>query len=169
MCKSCWGYENGGDPFKNFRRGGVEPDDFEKEVDYRPRTRKTKKKNPSPKPGCPGNDGAEHIYVWTTEREVRDFFFDYYGYHRYESHICVGCGKNGHRRRHTEKYEKRKHREWTKRYGGEFDVKRGEPLSRWGRGPNYRWWSWENYDPEYTAKRREYIARHGYTSYIYGF
>lgn len=113
----CWDCNNnkGGDPYKNYRRGGVDPEDFEKEVNYRP-----KKKTPKPKKkhfGCPKNDGKAHVYVWTTEFEETGMyspwwmtervpsFYKEHGFHQYERLICVGCGQQK-KMRYTEEFNK---------------------------------------------------------------
>lgn len=112
----CWDCENnkGGDPYKNYRRGGVEPEDFEAEVNYRP---KKKEKVPVKHTGCTGNDGKAHVYVWTTEFEPTGYytpwwterkepsFFKEYGFHEYERFVCVGCGHKK-KSRYTEEYHK---------------------------------------------------------------
>lgn len=166
MCSHCW--DEGGPHHKDFIRGAVEPDDFEKEVNYKPKAKKSKSVSKRNYPGCPGNEGKAHVYVWTTEYEVKDFFYDYYGFYKNQSRICAGCGKkNG--SKPSDPYMRRKNREWDKRYGGEYNMERGKPLSRYRRGPSFSWWSWESYDEEFTTKRREYIKRYGWTHYIYGF
>ncbi len=167
MCKSCKM-----DPAevarKQTRQGAVAVDDFDKEVNYRPK--KKESKSASRRPGCYANNYKAHVYVWTSEREIKTLFYRYFGFHSRETEVCVGCGKTR-GRRHSEKYEKVKRREWNKRYSNEFEVKRGAPVPRreMRRGPSYTWWRWETYDEGYVAYRREYVARHGWGEIVYDY
>lgn len=155
MCKHCWDGYN----FPNhsdFIRGGVEASDFDDEVRYR-RPNSGRRYGRSPKRrrdtrGCPANEGKGHVYVWTSEREVTDIFFKHFGFHKKESKVCAGCGVVS-KTRETEEYMKRKERAWRKRTGGEFNIRRGEPVSRYRRWGNTFWgFNWEMLDPEYKAK-----------------
>lgn len=159
MCWDC--YNDGIDPYKEFRQGGVSIEDFDEEIKYRhPKNKKKSRAVKKTRAGCPETDYSAHVYVWTTEREVENLFFKFYGYHARESEICVGCGKKR-KSRHTEKYEKRKAREWKKVYGDEFSVKRGEVVPRAAYGPSYRWWHWESRDQKFREFREEYARTHG--------
>lgn len=166
MCWDC--YAEPHDRYKEIKQGGVDPEDFYMEVNYSPKRKSKKKREKKKYPGCPGNEGKAHIYVWTTEREFQDLFYRYFGFSKYQSNICVGCGKrNG--VKNSDKYEARKQREWDKRYT--VTVKRGEPVPRygWRYRPSFKYWQWENELPEYREYRREYISRYGYNQYVYGF
>lgn len=173
MCWDCWG-NKGGDPYKIFTQGGVDVEDFEEEFRHTP-SRKYKKKNKrkKAKPGCVGNDGKAHVYVWTTERNVEDLFFRFYGFHKYEKKVCIGCGRRDGTQL-TERYIKIKDRRYNKlTKGGEFNVKRGEPVPRgWryrpNRFPSYGLYSWETYDEDYKSYRAAYIKEHGYNERVHG-
>jgi len=149
------------------RQGAVPVEDFDDEVPYRHAPRK--KKRAKTRPGCPGNDYKAHVYVWTTENEYRDFFYDYFGFPRNQTNTCVGCGKtNG--SKPSDEYMKRKEREWAKLATPE----KGVPVSRWRYRSNrhlvsFRWWSWEYQDEDYRKARKEYIDLHGWPKYMYGF
>lgn len=89
-------------------------------------------------PGCAGNDGNAHIYVWTTEyeetgmvwrerwdREIQGYrrvkeesYHQQHGFHMEERKVCIGCGKRA-GRRYTEKFQKHRGRVgwWKARYG----------------------------------------------------
>lgn len=170
MCRDCdYGYEKETD----FRRGKVDVDDFYKEVNYQTRlkgrTGYRVKFRDKTRPGCPGNNFGPHIYVWTTEGQTSSFFSDYYGFYKYEFRICCGCGKKT-KSRLSEPYLKIKARKWEKMYGGEYNVQRGAPVSKYHRwGPSYSYWHWENYDSDFVKARKEYIDRHGYPSYLYNY
>ena len=167
MCKHCWD-DTETDHHKDFIRGGVPIDDFEKEVNYQKNIKKKNKKSKT-RPGCPGNEYKAHIYVWTTETAFRDFFYDYYGFSKTQHRVCVGCGKhNG--SKPSDEYLKVKERRWAKLATPENGV----PVSRWRYRRNrhlvvFKYWSWENYDEDYRKARREYIDRNGWPSYLYGF
>ena len=167
MCWDC--YDNRkGDPYKIFTQGGVEISDFEDEIPYRHPKRKSKKKSRKAVPGCEGNDGKAHIYVWTSETMPTDYlFYRYFGFHRSEWRVCVGCGKrNG--TRNSEKYETRKEREYNKRY--KPVIERGAPVSRRGRRyfPSLKYYNWEGDHDGYASYRKEYIKKHGYNSKVWG-
>lgn len=171
MCWDCWGYPKG-DPHKIFTQGGVPISDFDDEVKYRHPPRKVKKVKPRRlAPGCIGNDDKAHVYVWTSERETVTLFYRYFGYHPREHEVCVGCGRVR-KGRPTEKYEKRKIKEWNKRYEfSEFNVVRGVPVSRprWHRGPSFSHWRWESYDEGFQKYKKDYIEKYGYTSAVWGY
>lgn len=162
MCWDCYGYD---EKETDFRRGKVEVEDFYKEVNYQKSLRK--KKKVKTRPGCPGNEYKAHVYVWTCENEYRDFFYDYYGFPKYQHKVCAGCGKsNG--TKHSDQYMKVKERLWAKLAVPE----KGIPVSRWGnrnRYAKFKWWNWENQDDDYRKARKEYIDRNGYPKYLYGF
>lgn len=175
MCWDC-GDNPKGDPYKIFRQGGVPVEDFEEEIRYRHAPNK-KKKAKSPRAqanrGCQMNDGKEHIYVWTTERNIEDLFFRFYKFHKWESEYCCGCGmRRGSRL--TERYLKVKDRKFKKlTNGAEFNVKRGEPVPmrwRFRRSviPSYSHFSWEDRDEDYMTYRAEYIKQNGYNDYVHG-
>lgn len=161
MCKHCWDAGES-EHHKDFIQGAVDPDDGWVEVNYQARP-KSKNKKKKTRPGCSGNEYGPHIYVWTTEREFRDFFYDYFGFPKYQHKVCVGCGKtNG--SKHSDEYMKVKERKWAKKATPE----KGVPVSRWNRRyRSFKWWSWESEDAEYMAARREYIDRNGYPRYLY--
>jgi hypothetical protein len=157
------------DPHKEFIRGRVDPDFGEVEVNYKPRKKiKTPPDRKRTRPGCPANDNKAHVYVWTTEGMERDFFSDYYGFHKTERRLCCGCGKrNGSRL--SEEYMKVKERKWAKLATPE----KGVPIPRWNyrgrpRRVYFKYWTWENDDPDYTAARKEYREKHGWDEYFYG-
>ena len=138
------------------RQGAVDISDFDEEVKYRKPGRgygySRNRKRRKTKNGCPANEGKSHVWVWTSEHEVTDIFFKHFGFHKKESKVCCGCYKID-KTRESEEYMRRKERALRKLTGGEFDVKRGEPVQR------YRWrgmtfWSfrWEDEDPIYRAK-----------------
>lgn len=95
------------------RQGAVDAEDFDREVNYRP---KKKKKAQRPR-GCPSNDYKEHVYIWTTELEPTGWykvswsedrlatFYERHGFHRQEASVCVGCGRIA-KRRYTEEFRK---------------------------------------------------------------
>lgn len=156
MCSSC---KMDPSEMKVFyaRQGAVEIEDFDDEVRFRPPgkgysyNRRTKKARP-PK-GCPANNGKAHVWVWTSEYEETDIFYKHFGFHKKETKVCCGCLLKT-KVRETERYMKRKERAWFKKNGAEFTVKRGEPVSRYGRYRGERFWSfmWEMDDPAYAEK-----------------
>lgn len=166
----CWDCNNNdkGDPYKNFRRGGVEVEDFADEFRYMKPSHKTqfdwsKKKRrasmrASTRPGCPENNFKAHPYVWTTELESeKTIFFRFFGFHKYQREVCCGCGKRR-KTENTERYVKRKDRAWEK-----FEsLPKGQPVSRYRRGlTRYSWFVWEDYNDEYMDFRKEEIAKVG--------
>lgn len=171
MCKHCWDY-NETDHHKDFIRGGVRAEDFDDIPRYRHPKRRTKKKSARAKKnhGCTGNDNGPHVYVWTTETQVEDLFFRFYGYHKFEKEVCVGC-RNYRRKQTTARYEKIRARVYKKMYGGPFDVKRGSPVPKYqwrNRKPSYDYFSWEVYDEKFIEYRRQYIEKYGENIYTMG-
>lgn len=140
MCKHCWD-DTESVHHKDFIRGWEEPDGFEKEVNYRPKPKK--RKATRTRPGCPGNDNKTHVYVFTTEYNIKDLFYRYFGFHKYEKRFCAGCGKNGHKVRKTERY-----------------VKKFKDSSRYG-SPEYRHEGFREY-------RQKWLTQRGYTREVYG-
>lgn len=164
MCKACKMDPSDMARYRT-RQGALDVEDFEKEVNYRP-SAKAKKTKGKTRPGCPGNEYGPHVYVWTSEREMDSLFYRYFGWHKYQSHICAGCGKKD-RSKYSDKYEARKKKEWDKRYA--VSVKRGEPVGRGrGRGPYYRYWEWESYHEGFRAYRKDYLTQKGFTNLVYG-
>lgn len=151
------------------RQGAIPIEDFDEEVTYRHPKRRKKKEKVKTRPGCPANEFKAHVYVWTTETEYRDFFYDYFGFPKGQSKVCVGCGKrNG--SKPSDEYMRRKEREWAKLATPE----KGVPVPRWRyrsgrRYVAFNWWSWENNDEDYRKARKEYIDRNGWPKYMYGF
>lgn len=169
MCWDC-NYNTKGDPYKTFRRGGVEPEDFEVEFDYQTRIGKKHKEKKRTRAGCPENNNGPHIYVYTTEFNDDNLFYEHFGFHIYERKHCAGCGKFGAVTRKTERYEKEKEKRYRKAYGDEFGVPRGRPISRRrhpGRKPAYGWWRWEHEDEGYLKAREAYVSLSGWTSYLH--
>lgn len=168
MCWDCYNNDKG-DPYKNFRHGGVEPDDFDNDVKYRHPKRKKKNKASQVK-GCPENNNGSHVYVWVDEDEHP--FHKVYGYSKYERQTCCGCGKTG-KKRETERYEKVKARKYAALYGNGENQPRGEPVSRYrwrnrknsGYKPSYWYWAWENDDPVYKEAYNKYIESLGFPSW----
>lgn len=149
MCKHCWG-DTESEHHKDWIRGGVDADHGEAEVNYKPKKKKpgaSKKKYP----GCPGNEGKAHVYVWTTEKNEEDLFFRYYGFYRSEYKICAGCGHKD-ASRLSEKYLARKEKMFRK-----------EPRKRY-----FRYYAWEYSDEEYQAYRRKHISMYGWTKAALG-
>jgi hypothetical protein len=142
MCRACQQYKKEYSKVQDVRNGAVEADDFEKEVNYRP---KKKVKSRSRAPGCAGNDGGKHIYVWTSEGQMEDLFFMYFKFHKHEQKLCAGCMKrdSGTRSRYTERY-----------------VKKFKPTGRWD--------SPERKHPGYKAFREQWLIQRGYTPEWYG-
>ncbi len=155
MCWDCWDYPKG-DPYKNFRRGGVEVDDFDDEPRMRHPKRRVKKarKRSLTRTPCPVAEDGKHVWIWVGYEDdwnyQSKFFYRHYGYYKYEKQTCCGCLVTKGIKRETERYMKVKERKWRKLTGGEFDVKRGEPVSRYGRwGGNFYNFIWENRDENY--------------------
>ena len=175
MCWDCYDHPKG-DPYKIFRQGGVPVEDFDDEIPFRHSPRRVKKKGARAKEnrGCPGNNNGEHVYVWTTEFNVEDLFFRFYGFHKYERERCCGCNSRRRGTRLTEEYVKIKERRYRKlTAGGEFNVKRGEPVPMRYRGgikrlPSYWAYAWENFDEDYQKFRKDYIKMYGRNDYVYG-
>lgn len=174
MCWDC-NDNQGGDPYKIFTQGGVSVDDFYTEFNYQTRLKgrgwsrggSHKIKAKKSRPGCPGNDYKAHVYVWTSETQDASIFSDYFGFHKYQSNVCAGCGKkNGFKI--SDEYMKIKERKWAKLATPE----KGVPVSRWSwkNRPyiSFRYWTWENYDEGYAEARKKYLVQRGYTSYYYG-
>lgn len=105
MCYDCWGYSD--DLRRDFRAGKVEIYDFKEEVNYQKRLRKRDRKPRKRYPGCPGNNGGSHVYVYTTEGNYDDLFYRYFGFHKIERSMCCGCRKPKGKTRVTAKYEKK--------------------------------------------------------------
>lgn len=182
MCKACK-MDPKDERVREFRMGAVEPEDFEIEFNYQTRTkgksgrrwRTSGNAKTKTRPGCPENEFKAHIYVWTTEYEDDNFFSDYYGFHKNQTQICCGCGK-GNKVKRSDEYEKIKARKFRKLFGDGTQVPRGEPIGHWvnslphgyTRIPSYNYWSWESYDKDYMAARRDYMARHGFPKYLWG-
>lgn len=158
MCKSCDGW---GEYLtkKDFNRGKVEVSDFDEETRYRHAKRRKKKEKVKTRPGCIGNDYGPHVFVWTQELERKNtLFYKFYGFHKYHREVCAGCSKTR-KVEHSERYTKRNERAWNRL----STPPKGEPVSRWARGkirPSY--FSFEQYDDEFVAYKREFIAKHGY-------
>jgi hypothetical protein len=164
MCWDCYDHPKG-DPYKMFRQGAVSVEDFDDDLRVRHAKRRAPKARSVRLRGCPGNEGKAHVYVWTSEGQyyeiAEDIFYKHFGFHKKESKVCAGCGrKDGYRL--TEAYEKRKEREYRKRFGGPENVLRGEPVKRYGwRRHSFYSFTWEKYDEEYERKVRDYYQRIG--------
>lgn len=171
MCWDCYDHPKG-DPHSNFIRGGVDVTDFDDEIRYRhpKRRRKMKEKRNRPRPGCPENDWNKHVFVWVEQAGIYEsnFFYKFYGYYKNEYEVCCGCGKVGKSRR-TEKYSRINEKIYTKRYGNEFEVKRGEPVARnWRRfKPSLSYFSFENDDKEFKDAHRQWAIERGYPTWYY--
>jgi len=136
------GWDRGEAPnHADFIHGGVGEEDF---ADTFRHVKAAKRDRPKKKPGCPGNDGGPHIYVWTTEYNIEDVFFKFFGFHRTERQYCAGCGKSAKRgSRHTERY-----------------VKKFQPVGRWSHP--------EHAHVGYAAFRKKWMVQHGWTHELYG-
>lgn len=166
MCKACTYWKKEWAKVQDVRDGAIEPDDFEKEVNYQKRLKKKNKRTRS-YPGCPGNDGNAHVYIWTTETETPSFFEDYYGFPRRQRRVCAGCGKYSSSKL-SDEYMAAKIRRWNKLP----DVEKGVPIPwRYNRRGMIRfaYWSWENDDADYMAARSDYIDQHGWSDYVWGY
>lgn len=173
MCSSCKMDPHEEKRFR-YRQGAVDVDDFYIEVNYQTRMKgrgfKRKNEKPKTRPGCPENDFGPHVYVWTTEGQIEDLFFRYFGFHKYQRRICAGCGKmDG--TKHSDAYHERNEREYNKRYPSTaFTIKRGAPVGRREIRSNYRpklrWFSFESYDDGYVKYEKDYIARNGWNSFV---
>ena len=108
MCRDPWKVAR-----KDFRRGGVDPEDFYAET---PHKKKSKKKHVRNK--CPETNGT-HVYVRDTYTGSYRFdeFYAYYGFYRDTALICCGCGhvKNGSVRRSEQYVEKFGNVKWASR------------------------------------------------------
>lgn len=152
-CSCCW-YEQ--QDHKDFIRGGVGEDDFNDDLRYRHPKRRSKKSRARSltRTPCPAADDGKHVYVWVpcesewSPGEER-VFYRHFGYHQYEKQVCCGCMATKGWRRETEEYIKVKERKWRKLTGGEFAIKRGEPVQRYRRGSSFYNFKWENYDEGY--------------------
>lgn len=161
MCWDCYDHPEG-DPYKNFKRGGVEVEDFDDDLRYRHPKRRAKKARARPltrKP-CPATEDGKHVYVWNgyiSEWSGTDkIFLEHFGYHRTEILTCCGCYATKGWSRETERYMKAKERKWRKLTGGEFAVKRGAPVERYRYGGSFHSFSWEMRVPEYAEKVKAY-------------
>lgn len=164
MCKNCYS-DPAWDELHYRRQGAVDIEDFDDEPRYRKPGSSTgynyNNKSKRVPRGCPENNNKSHVWVWTTEFEPTDIFFEHFGFHKRESKVCCGCGKID-KTRETEEYMRRKEHEWRKRTGGEFEAKRGEPLPLRGRyriGASFWAFRWEDYDEEYYAKYNEWYEK----------
>lgn len=139
------------------RQGAVEISDFDEDIKYRKPGKGygygRNRKRPKGNKGCPANEGKAHVWVWTSEYEVTDIFFKHFGFHKKVSRVCAGCLAVS-KTTLSDEYMRRKERAWRKLTGGEFDVKRGEPVAMRYRYRGYKFWSfrWEDFDEEYKAK-----------------
>jgi hypothetical protein len=140
------------------RQGAVEASDFDDEPKYRHPKRRAKKARARSltRTPCPEAEDGKHVYVWVpyiSEYSYynEDVFYKHYGWHKRETKTCCGCLATA-GSRETERYLKTKDRRWRKLTGGEYEVKRGEPVPRWGRWAGYQNFVWENYDEDYYAK-----------------
>jgi hypothetical protein len=147
MCKACQAYRKEFTVFQDQKQGALPAHYGEDEVNYKPAKKVKKVKT---RAGCPGNDNKEHVYVWTTEGQMEDLFFMYFGYHKEEVKRCCGCNKvyPGNRYRNS--------RRKTERY-----VKRWKPVGRYD-AP-------ERKHPGYAEFRRKWLVQHGFTREYYGF
>lgn len=154
------------------RQGAVEIEDFDEEIRYRKPTGGSpwggwNKKKPRKKtrPGCPENNFGPHLFVWTTELESeKTIFFQFFGFHKYHREVCCGCKKQR-GTEESERYTKRKDREWEKLYS----LPKGEPVARWTykgrpRRVHYKWFTWESHNEEYQKFKKEIIDRRGILS-----
>lgn len=131
-------------PYRDFKDGAVDEEYGEVEVNYTPR-RKNKKVHKK-KPGCPANEGKSHIYIYTTEFNMEDVFFKYYGFHKWEHSVCCGCGKKARKSRKTERYEKK--------FGNKMRQ--------------HRWTDAEYEDEGYAEFRKKWVVQRGCTPELYG-
>lgn len=101
MCRYCWP-----DVFPDHRERNVYREEDEYETPYRKKGKS--KKSVKKMPGCSGNDGGSHIYVWVIQhypktRWVKGDTVNERGYRNwvpvrdgcYENYrrVCVGCGQ----------------------------------------------------------------------------
>lgn len=125
------------------RQGAVGVEDFYKEVNYTPKKKVKAKPAKQTRPGCSGNEGKRHIYVWTTEFNLEDLFFKFFGFHKYEKKFCAGCSKRQYGTRKTERY-----------------VRKFKDQSVWG-SPEYQHEGFREY-------RQKWLTQRGYTSEVWG-
>jgi len=104
MCRDCKGWY--GPHKKDFRRGGVDPEDFYAETPHR---KKSKKKHVRTK--CPETNGS-HVYVRDTYTGSYRFdeFYAYFGFYRDTALICCGCG-------HVKKNSVRRSEAYVEKFG----------------------------------------------------
>ena len=150
---SCCSYEQ--NTHKDFIRGGVDESDFADEfrvVNLKNKTKKSRPRSATRTP-CSATENGRHVYVWEPYewRPGKErVFYRYFGYHKYEQQVCCGCLTTKGWRRETEQYLKVKERKWRKVTGGEFGVKRGEPVQRWRRFKDTFYnFVWEDNDDGY--------------------
>lgn len=142
---------------KDFIRGGVDESDFADEFRHISLKKKTKKSRPrsETRQPCPVAEDGKHVYVWVgyeSDYGNDKIFYEYFGYYRSEILRCCGCNVSKGYGRESERYMKTKEHKWRKLTGGEFAVKRGEPVSRRRRwGGNFYSYSWEREDPGYMS------------------
>lgn len=156
MCSSCYN-DPAMDRIHYQRQGMVEVSDFDEEPRYRHPKRRAKKSRARSltRTPCPVAEDGKHVYIWEPYESVwtpRDKVFRrYFGYYKKEILTCCGCMATKGIGRDTERYAKVKERKWRKLTGGEYDVKRGEPVSRYRRwrGSSYYSFVWESYDEGY--------------------
>ena len=155
MCSCCYS-DPSWDEIHYRRQGAVDVEDFEDEIPYRhpPRKRKKSKPRSQTRRPCPESEDGKHVYVWVpyiSDYTPRDrVFLDYFGYARREVQTCCGCLAQKGYGRETDRYTQAKEHKWRKRTGGEFAVKRGEPISRYRRwGTGYSNFKWEDYHEGY--------------------
>lgn len=178
MCKSCKM-----DPSEvavmRARQGAVEVSDFDDEVRPRHPKRRAKKHPRSvTRAPCPVAEDGKHVYIWVGYESVWSdtdkIFYEHFGYHQREIKTCCGCLQTIGYGRDSERYLKIKERKWRKETGGEFAVKRGAPVSRWGRRGGFYSFQWERHDEDYMAKveaaeekrRAEAAKYHSYWEYV---
>jgi hypothetical protein len=151
------------------RQGAVGVEDFDDEVRYRhPKRRSGKKPYPrsATRQPCPVAEDGKHVYVWADHTPDYSYydndkvFLKHFGYAKREIKTCCGCMVTSGSSRLSERYMKIKERKWRKLTGGEFSVKRGEPVQRWGRwAGGFYGFTWESYDEAYMEKVREEEAK----------
>ena len=136
MCRDPWKVAR-----KDFRRGGVDPEDFYAETPHRKKSKKKHVRNPCPE------TGKAHVYVWAVETdEYETFFKKHYGFEKFEVRVCCGCGHRG---------GWKKSMRLSEAYCNHFKV----APSRWA----YK----ENSDPAYLAAREKYLRAGGSWRHLY--
>lgn len=167
MCKACKMDPSTEAIFRK-RQGAVEVEDFDDEVRYRKPNRKTKSSRPrsATRAPCPVSEDGKHVWVWvgydSPYSDSDKIFYEHFGFYRREIKTCCGCMVTSGFGRDSERYMKIKERKWRKvTGGGEYAVKRGAPVSRWGRrwGGSFYSFSWESYDEDYMEKVRAYEVK----------